>query len=111
MWLYGPLIDHPPDGKYNPPQSGELSRCIQGEAFIVGTLLRTAWDRLQIIGQSNGEYVARVVTFVMYYTVLIPFALIARYLVEPLETRGVIKTHWRARKDVATSVKEARSQF
>ncbi len=77
----------------------------------MGTLLRTAWDRLQIIGKSNGEYVARAATFIMYYTVLIPFALIARYLVDPLETRGVVKTHWRSRKDVATSVKEARSQF
>jgi hypothetical protein len=76
----------------------------------VNTILRTAWDRLQIIGRSNGEYVARVVTFVMYYTVLIPFALIARYLVDPLEARGVVKTHWRSRKDLPTSIKEARSQ-
>jgi hypothetical protein len=76
----------------------------------VNTILRTAWDRFQIIGRSNGEYVARVVTFVMYYTVLIPFALIARYLVDPLETRGVVKTHWRSRKSLPTSIKEARSQ-
>ncbi len=75
------------------------------------TLLHTAWDRLQIIGRSNGEYVARAVTFVMYYTVLIPFAFIARYLVDPLETRRVVGTRWRSRKDVATSLEDARSQF
>jgi hypothetical protein len=77
----------------------------------VGTILRTAWDRFQIIGQANGDYIARFVTFVMYFTLLIPFALIARYLVDPLEMRKAARAHWRARKPVGVTLEDARSQF
>lgn len=73
-------------------------------------ILRTAWERFQIIGQANGDYIARFVTFVMYFSVLIPFALITRFLVDPLEVRKSVQPHWRKRKPVGESLNDARSQ-
>lgn len=73
-------------------------------------ILRTAWERFQIIGQANGDYIARFVTFVMYFSILIPFALITRLLVDPLETRKSARPHWRGRKPVGESLQDARSQ-
>lgn len=74
------------------------------------SILRIAWDRFQIIGQANGDYVARFVTTLMYFTVLIPFALIARYLVDPLDMRKTAHANWRARKQVGTTLQEAQNQ-
>jgi len=74
------------------------------------TILKTAWDRFQLVGQVNGEYIARVVTLVFYFSVLIPFALIARLLVDPLELRKTSQPHWRARKPVSAALEDARSQ-
>jgi hypothetical protein len=76
----------------------------------VSHILRTAWERFQIIGQANGDYIARFVTFVMYFSVLIPFALITRFIVDPLEVRKAAQPHWRKRKPVGETLNEARSQ-
>jgi len=76
----------------------------------LGNIIRTAWDRFQIIGKANGDYVSRFITFLMYCTVLVPFALIARYFVDPLEMNKSVKPHWRARKPVGTTLEEARNQ-
>lgn len=73
-------------------------------------ILRTAWARFNIIGKANGDYVARALVFLMYFTVLVPFALIAQFLVDPLEIRKAAQPHWRARKAVSASLDEARSQ-
>ncbi len=73
-------------------------------------ILKTAWDRFQLVGQVNGEYVARLVTFVFYFSVLIPFALIARLFVDPLEIRNK-QPQWHVRKAVSSKLEDARSQF
>lgn len=78
----------------------------------MGRLLRIAWDRFQIIGQANGDYIARFITWVMYFTLVVPFALIARFLVDPLGLRKkYAESYWRPKKPVGTSLDEARSQF
>jgi hypothetical protein len=82
----------------------------RGGTIPVSHILRTAWERFQIIGQVNGDYVARFVTSVMYFSVLIPFALIARFIVDPLEMRKSAQPHWRKRKLVGETLDDARSQ-
>lgn len=75
----------------------------------MGKLIRIAWDRFQIIGQANGDYVARVITLLFYFTLLVPFALITRLFIDPLKIRHA-NVDWRARKPVGSSIEEARSQ-
>ncbi|HRE48707.1 MAG TPA: hypothetical protein PLD47_13360 [Aggregatilineales bacterium] len=72
--------------------------------------LRIAWGRFRNIGEAQGEYIAAFVTFLMYFTVIVPFALIARYAIDPLEMRKNTAPHWRSRKPVGAALEDARSQ-
>jgi fatty acid desaturase len=73
-------------------------------------IIRRAWNRLQLIGLVSGEYIAALVTFIMYYTVIIPFAIIAQVFVDPLGLRKKRDAQWVVRKPVGTSIEEARRQ-
>lgn len=77
----------------------------------MGRILRLAWDRFQVIGQANGDYVARFITWLMYFTVVVPFALIARFLIDPLGLSRRARLAWRARRPVGSALEEARSQY
>jgi len=73
-------------------------------------ILRVAWDRWQIIAHINGDYVARVLVNLFYFTILVPFALGVKYFADPLASRGA-SVHWISRKAVGAKLDEARSQF
>jgi hypothetical protein len=73
-------------------------------------LLQHAWARLLIISESYGDYAARFTSFVFYFTILVPFALITRFAVDPMHLKKSNKAHWLDRKAVGASLEEARSQ-
>jgi hypothetical protein len=79
-----------------------------GDFGILERILQTAWRRWQIISKINGDYIARFITTLFYYTILVPFALITKFWVDPLEQRK--PTAWRARKPVPESIDAARQQ-
>ncbi len=72
-------------------------------------ILRIAWERWRIIGHVNADYVGRIVTVAFYYTVLVPFAIGARLLMDPLKLKR--PAAWSKRPPVGTTLDEARSQF
>lgn len=72
-------------------------------------ILRTAWERWRIIARINGDYVARFITNLFFFTILVPFAMAAKLFSDPLGLRQ--STAWKARKPVGASIDEARSQF
>lgn len=74
-------------------------------------ILRLAWDRWQIIGRINGDYVARFITITFYFTILVPFALGLQLLSDPLALRKQVVAHWIARKPVGSGIEDARGQF
>lgn len=74
------------------------------------SIIRLAWERFKVIGEINGDYIARFVTLIFYFTILMPFALIARFIVDPLELRKSGKAVWKARKAVGVTLEDARSQ-
>jgi membrane protein required for beta-lactamase induction len=75
----------------------------------VSDILSTVWDRFQIIGRVNGDYIARFFATLFYYIILIPFALIARFAINPLDTHAA-KPTWKTRKAVGATLDDARSQ-
>jgi hypothetical protein len=77
----------------------------------LNTILRLAWERWKILGQINGDYLARFFVNLFYITVLVPFALIAQLTTDPLGLRKSANVVWRARKAVGASLEDARSQF
>ena len=74
----------------------------------MGRILQIAWDRWQIIGKINGDYIARGATTVFYFTILVPFALGVRWFSDPLDLRG--KAAWKTRKPVGATIDDAREQ-
>jgi len=73
-------------------------------------ILRLAWDRWRLIGRINGDYLARVVVNLFYFTILVPFALGVELFTDPLALRNT-KTHWLERKPVSAKLDDARGQF
>ncbi len=77
----------------------------------MNAILRTAWDRWQIIAHVNGDYVARFMVNFFYFTILVPFAYITKLFMDPLDIRPKAASHWKARKPVGAAINDARSQF
>ncbi len=77
----------------------------------MNAILRTAWERWQIIGHINGEYVSRFITNFFYFTILVPFGLGVRLFSDPLDLRRVAPSYWKERKPVNTALDDARSQY
>ncbi|HLY24715.1 MAG TPA: hypothetical protein VKQ72_00155 [Aggregatilineales bacterium] len=73
-------------------------------------IFRTAWDRWQIIARINGDYIARLVVNLFYFTIMVPFALGVKFLTDPLALHGK-RTAWLERKAVGSKLTDARSQF
>ena len=86
----------------------------QGKETHLGTLsriFRIAWDRWQIIAHINGDYIARLVVNLFFFTIMVPFALGVKLLSDPLSLRKNASSSWLDRKRVGAKLDEARSQF
>ncbi|MEP7289959.1 MAG: hypothetical protein ABI947_29790 [Chloroflexota bacterium] len=73
-------------------------------------ILRIAWDRWQIIGKINGDYLARLFVNGFYFTVMVPFALGVKLFTDPLALRRVADVHWIDRNPVSATLDDARGQ-
>ena len=69
-----------------------------------------AWQRWQIIGRVNGDYLARLLVNGFYFTVMVPFALGVRLFSDPLKLKKTTPK-WKSRKEVGSSLTDARGQF
>jgi len=76
----------------------------------LNSIPRIAWTRWRIIGHINGDYVARSITNLFFFSIMIPFALGAKLFSDPLDLRSKVLS-WKERKPVGASLGEARSQF
>jgi len=70
-----------------------------------------AWERWQIIARINGDYIARLVVNLFFFTIMVPFALGVKFLTDPLSLRKNASSQWLPRKPVGAKLDEARSQF
>jgi hypothetical protein len=73
-------------------------------------LRQTAWERWQIIAKINGDYLARLLVNLFYFTIMVPFAVGIKLLTDPLALRNPV-ARWLERKPVGSSLEDARSQF
>ena len=73
-------------------------------------ILNIAWNRWKIIGDAFGDFQARLFATAFYFSIFIPFALIARLLSDPLHIRQSTTT-WLDRAPVGSTLDDARRQF
>ena len=74
--------------------------------------LKRAWTAWRRIGQKIGDFLARVVLSVFYFTVFLPFALVVRLFQDPLKIRPRnLKTYWEGKQAQPTGLDDARRGF
>ena len=76
---------------------------------MVSEIIRTAWQRWRIIGEVFSDMVGRFIAVLFYFTIFVPFALIAKFG-DPLNVRKPV-TKWLERGTVSRTLDDARRQF
>lgn len=74
-------------------------------------LWRFAWERFKVITSVVGDINARVISWLFYFTILVPFALISRFTGDPLRTHIEKQpSYWMDRTLVPTDLDSAKRQ-
>ena len=75
-------------------------------------ILTALWERWKLFGHKLGNFQARLLLFVFYYTIFAPFALGLKLLSDPLRLRPQSTDRWLERPDSeADNVTLAKRQF
>jgi len=74
-------------------------------------MLRIIWGTWKRIGQFIGDFVARVVLSLFYFTLFVPFAVGVRLFSDPLGMRKHNPSRWLERTTRDSSLHDARRQF
>jgi hypothetical protein len=70
------------------------------------------WHGWQELGRNIGDFQARLLLTVFYFTVFVPFGLITRLFLDPLQVRrGSVKSGLNPRQTLDTDLDAARRQF
>jgi len=69
-----------------------------------------AWDRWKILSELLGDAQARMLMFIFYFTVVVPFGLAVRWLGDALRIRQVPR-HWLERELMSEHLDDGRRQF
>jgi len=67
------------------------------------------WERFKIIGALVGDGNARAIAILFYFTVFVPFGIVARLLTDPLRLRDTSPS-WLDREPVPSDLDSAREQ-
>jgi len=73
--------------------------------------LRSLWNWWKRVGKRIGDFQARILLSVFYYFILAPFALVVRWVSDPLAIKSGTERGWRPRVSERTQIELARRQF
>lgn len=73
-------------------------------------MVRKLWQKWKAFGELIGNLFARLILSVFYFTVLVPFALIAQFFTDPLVVKTPPESFWQLRKQPGDHFDEARRQ-
>jgi len=75
-------------------------------------LLRKIWHAWKVVARKIGEFQARVILTLIYYTIIPPFALLVRWISDPLTLKPGAPKGWQGRTDSAeTEAMRAARQY
>lgn len=75
------------------------------------TLIKDFWNGWKAFGQFMGNWLARIVLTVFYFSVLIPFGLGVRFLADPLFTKRQPDMLWQPRSTGDQTLEDTRRQY
>lgn len=73
-------------------------------------ILTLTWNRMKVIAAIIGDLQAQFVVTFFYYTLLVPFGLIARYSGDTLRLHSDGPSHWASREAVPSDLEAAKRQ-
>ncbi len=73
--------------------------------------LRKIWHGWKRFGQIIGDFLGRLVLTIFYFTLFVPFALIVRFLMDPLALRTTGQSKWLERKTQDLTLDDSRRLF
>lgn len=75
-------------------------------------VLGRIWDKYKIYAGYIGDFQSRWLLTVFYFTIAVPFALIGKFLIDPLEIHDKPTTSgWLQRREASSDIQSARQQF
>ncbi len=76
------------------------------------SLLQAMWERWKKFGRKLGDVQARLLLSLLYFTIFAPFALVVRWLCDPLSIKPRTPQGWRAKTELKGShMDRALNQF
>ena len=69
------------------------------------------WEGWKRFGQMIGDFVARVVLTLFYFTIFVPFAIGVRLLSDPLQIKQLPSEFWQPRSTGDQNLEEVLRQF
>ena len=73
--------------------------------------LRKVWEGWKRFGQFMGDLIGRLVLTVFYFTLFMPFALVVRFLLDPLAIRPLSHAKWLERRTQDLTLEDSRRLF
>ena len=71
-------------------------------------ILQSVWQMWKKIGQFIGDFIARVILTIFYFTLFLPFGVGVRLFSDPLALKRSTSTHWIERESDDDSLEVAR---
>jgi hypothetical protein len=73
-------------------------------------LLRQIWKKWLVVGQAIGDFIARIVLTIFYFTIFMPFGLIVRLMSDPLDIKKS-RPAWLDRRTHDLNIEDSRRLF
>ena len=75
------------------------------------TTLRKLWHAWKRFGQAVGDFIARIVLTIFYWTIFLPFGLGVRLFSDPLSLNDQQQAGWLERTTVDTKLEDTRRLY
>ena len=73
--------------------------------------LRQLWQVWKKVGQAIGDFIARIILTLFYFTIFVPFGLGSRLFSDPLQLKPTPKIVWQERTTKSPTLDDARRLF
>jgi hypothetical protein len=73
--------------------------------------LKAAWQLWKRVGQAIGDFIARIVLTIFYFTIFAPFGLIVRLFNDPLDMKREVQGVWIERATQDHEIQDARRLY
>lgn len=73
--------------------------------------VRSLWTRWKVIAEKIGHFQTMLILSVVYFVVVSPFALVVRFLKDPLRIRKIEESNWIEKGSLDHTIETARKQY